>query len=89
MIQNIPLFWTLCQENLNKSAKGPFINYVMHLGGEGVSIDVTICHGGEGVVAKTLCSAKMYIHANPRISVNTSSVGRWCSYLKNFASSVK
>ena len=26
--------------------KGPFINYVMHLGGEGVCNFVTICDGG-------------------------------------------
>ena len=42
--------------------KGPFINYVMHLGGEGVCNFVTICDGGgRGGLAALLHNAKVYV----------------------------
>ena len=43
--------------------KGPFINYVTHLGGGG---GTHLCYGllrrGGGVLAKMLHNAKMYVH---------------------------
>ena len=33
---------------IRSTIKGPFINYVTHLGGEGVPICVTVCYRGEG-----------------------------------------
>ena len=60
----LPNFLSLrCTWQLNrwKYPKGPFINYVTHLGGEVVSRFVTKCDGGWGGLWNLLHNVKVYL----------------------------